>query len=153
MCAIIDNDVVAEAFGDKRTPAGKAFRDRLANGLRLIVGGKLLAELDQNSAFRTWRLVMGRAGLVQTVPRESVDVAAQRLVDEGSCSSNDQHVIALARIGGADLLYSNDRKLHKDFKVLVGGLVYTTRRSGGALNTTHKRLLARRNLCVSGSER
>ena len=151
VCAIIDNDVVSEAFGDKGTPAGKAFRDRLANGLRLIVGGKLLEELDQNGTFRKWRLVMGQRGLVQTVSKKCVDIAARRLLDEGSCLSNDHHVIALARLGGADLLFSNDRKLHRDFKNLVGGVVYTTRSSGGSLNTTHKRLLARRNLCVSGS--
>ena len=29
MCAILDNDVCAEVFGNKRTPAGKGFLDWL----------------------------------------------------------------------------------------------------------------------------
>ena len=153
MCAIIDADVAWEAFGDKHTPAGRAFRARLRKGLRLIVGGEPLRELDKNGAFRQWRLVMGRAGLVQTVPKKCVDIVAERLVAEGGCVSNDHQAIALAKIGGADLLFSNDRKLHRDFKNLVGGAVYTTRQSRGAIKTTHKRILARRNLCVPSSGR
>lgn len=52
MCAIIDNNVAAEAFGDNQTAAGRAFREAVvARKLRLFVGGELLDELDQNSKF------------------------------------------------------------------------------------------------------
>ena len=58
MCAIIDNDVVAQAFGDKITPAGRAFRDSLDQGkLQLVVGGLLVDELDQNGTSRKWRAI------------------------------------------------------------------------------------------------
>ncbi len=56
MRAIIDKDVVREAFGPKPTPAGKKFRQWLDTGSRrLVVGGKLLDEIDGNSNFKLWR--------------------------------------------------------------------------------------------------
>ncbi|MDE0306934.1 MAG: hypothetical protein OXI87_18940 [Albidovulum sp.] len=38
------------------------------------------------------------------------------MVKSANCESNDQHVLALARISGARLLYTNDQKLMDDFK-------------------------------------
>ena len=41
---------------------------------------------------------------------------AQELVDTDACQSDDQHVIALARISGARLLFSNDADLMRGFR-------------------------------------
>ena len=41
--------------------------------------------------------------------------------------SNDEHLIALALVGGAKLLFSGDKDLHHDFKEIVGGDVYKTK--------------------------
>jgi len=40
-------------------------------------------------------------------------------------SSNDLHVLALARVSGARLLYSEDRKLQRDFTKILRGKVYS----------------------------
>ena len=41
------------------------------------------------------------------------------LQDAGACQSNDLHVLALAQVSGARLLYSNDLSLHQDFETEI----------------------------------
>ena len=50
MCAIVDANVANEVFGPNQSEAGKKFYDWInaATG-RLVVGGKLLAELEEGS--------------------------------------------------------------------------------------------------------
>ncbi len=50
MCAIVDANVANEVFGPCKSEAGKKFYDWInaATG-RLVVGGKLLAELKEGS--------------------------------------------------------------------------------------------------------
>ena len=152
MCAIIDANVVAEAFGDVRTPAGQAFRDSVDQGkLRLVVGGELLDELDQYANFRRWRATANQYGRVHTVARGNVDPLTAGLRASQSCVSNDEHVIALARVSGARLLCSNDVRLHRDFKNrdLVDaprGKVYSTREDT-SFTQDHRRLLNGPALC------
>lgn len=152
MCAIIDKDVVREAFGPMPTPAGKKFRQGIDTGsMRLVVGGKLLDELDGNSNFKRWRSTAVQYGKLRLVNDASVDAKADELRKAGSCASNDQHIVALAQISGARLLYSNDGALHRDFKNrnLIdqpGGKVYSTRVTT-AFGRGHRRLLNDRSLC------
>ena len=72
MCAIIDANIVAEAFGAKTTDAGKAFRQRVDEGwLQLVVGGKVLDELDANGAFRDWRATAVQYGKVRVANEDA----------------------------------------------------------------------------------
>ena len=86
-----------------------------------------------------------------------IDEVAKRLKSEGSCRSNDQHVIALAQLSGARLLYSNDRNLNHDFvnPELVPqptGRVYTTLDlENRAFTPVHKKLLDRKDMCPRDS--
>ena len=156
MCAIIDADVVAEAFGRKQTPAGQAFRQSVdCQGLRLIVGGELLDELDKHQNFRTWRAVARQYGRVQIIGRGIADLLANQLWSLSSCVSNDVHVIALAQVGGARLLFSNDKPLHRDFKekrLIDGprGKVFSTNEET-SVTRTHRRLLNDSSLCIVAS--
>ena len=73
------------------------------------------------------------------------------LHDDGACQSNDLHVLALAQVSGARLLYSNDLTLHQDFgngDLINGprGKIYSTR-AGGQIQDSHRRLLRRNDLC------
>ena len=153
MCAIIDADVVAEAFGRKQTAAGQAFRHSVDyEGLRLVVGGELLDELDKHQSFRTWRSVARQYGRIQIVGRKIVDSLANQLRSSNSCNSNDAHVIALAQVSGARLLFSNDKSLHQDFKDkrLIDeprGKVFSTNEHT-SVTQTHRRLLNDSSLCV-----
>ena len=153
MCAIVDVNVSYEIFGDNRPEAGERFLERLNSGtLRLIVSRKLLAELNYRKA-QQWIQQGINAGIVQQETTSTVDEREEKLSREGGCLSNDIHVIALAQISGARLLYSNDIDLHKDFgnKSLIDkprGKVYSTNRNKNFTNA-HERLLNNRNLCRS----
>lgn len=152
MCAIVDNNVASEVFGNRPPEAGKRFRNWLGNrNGRLVVGGKLLQELKGNSGFREWFQQNQLSGCLRQVRRSQVDVEEQRIKRENLCQSDDEHVVALAVISGARLLYTNDADLIKDFKDrrIVGNLsgrVYTTAKAK-KFTSTHRKLLALRNLC------
>ena len=84
--------------------------------------------------------------------RESnVDAKTQELLNQGLYTSNDPHVLALAIVSGARLLYSNDADLQQDFKDkrLIDkprGKVYSTREDK-SFQQSHARLLWRKDLC------
>lgn len=152
MCAILDASVVSQVFGNKRPPAGEAFFDWITyrHG-RLVVGGKLDQELRKNGRFRLWIRDALLSGKAKRLADKQVDEVADQLVRDGTCRSNDPHVIALAQLSGARLLYSNDKKLNRDFLngELVpppSGSVYTTLEER-ELTPDHQALLDRRDMC------
>ena len=110
-----------------------------------MVGGKLLDELDGNATFREWRSTAAQYGRVQQLGDQTVQERTAELLASRSCKSNDPHIIALAQLSGARLLYSNDSDLHADFgdPALINGprgRVYSTKERQ-AFGPAHKRLL------------
>lgn len=91
----------------------------LSKALKLSIGGtKLRSEYRAHPQFVTKILLeVQRIGGVIDVNDEGVD-AEQGAVALLALSSDDPHIIALARVGGARILYSEDRALHTDFKDL-----------------------------------
>ncbi len=153
MCAIIDANVVHEVFGSNLPSAGERFFDWLEKGNeRLVVGGKLLEELEASSeGFRLWASEAAEAGKMRVLNKDEVDDRTRELENEGGYESNDPHVLALAQVSGARLLYSNDGDLQGDFKKrqLIDnppGKVYSTRENRD-FRPAHRRLLADRHLC------
>lgn len=141
MCVIIDADVVSEIFRvlpltkeDKRPEAGKEFFDWLdLNSDRLVIGGsKLKKELNIES-LQIWLQEVDRRGKrsKRKYDDREIDQRAKELRAQNACKSNDEHIIALAQISNARLLYSKDKCLHEDFgtKELIDrprGKVYST---------------------------
>ena len=117
MCAILDASVVTAVFGGDAPPGAREFRRWIDSGRgRLAVGGLLRRELSSNDLFKSWlqqALLRGRA---RNVADDEVDREAAALEARESCRSNDEHVVALARLSGARLLYSRDHDLREDFK-------------------------------------
>lgn len=153
MCAIVDANVVSEVFGSNLPPAGEKFFDWLNQGSgRLIVGGKLLEELEQGSAdFRRWGREAQLAGRMIIANKSEVDARTEQIQREGAIRSDDPHVIVLAQESRARLLYSNDGNLQQDFKnkSLIDdprGKVYSTSGDGSFL-PRHDRLLKNKKLC------
>ena len=147
MCAILDANVVSEVFGPNRPPAGIGFFEWINTGNgHLVVGGRLLGELDRGSpGFRRWAREALLAGRMSVVNQGTVEARTQELRAAGTCTSNDQHIIALAQVNGTRRLYSNDGHLRDDFrdKRLVDkprGKVYSTRKDRDFSNT-HRSLL------------
>ena len=158
MCAILDANVAAQVFGADgadRPAAGRAFFHWLNSGRgHLAIGGRLRRELDRIREFQQWRREAVLAGRITLLSDEAVDRTAFRLQQEQTCRSDDEHVVAVAQLSGARLLYSNDTDLQDDFtdKALIDqprGKVYSTRIRDD-LTLAHRRLLANRNLCRSG---
>lgn len=156
MCAIIDANVASQLWQDGGTPAGQALRAEVEKGrVPMVVGGHLREELwGAGDRMRQWLVQLQNAGHLTTVDREEVDRVAQELkASRGpvSLTSDDEHVVALAMVSGARLLFTNDMRLSQDFKnpqivPSPRGRVYTTRRSQ-ELNESHRRLLRRTDLC------
>ena len=117
----------------------------------MVVGGRLLSELNKLSAFRQWAQAASLSGTMRTENDEKVAARAEELEERGACRSDDPHVVALAQVSGARLLYSNDINLHRDFtnKNVVDdprGKVYSTNKSK-EFTDAHQRLLRRKDLC------
>ena len=115
-----------------------------------MVGGRLLEELNKTTA-RNWTRQAILAGRITPENKTMVSGRTTELVNNQLCKSNDPHVIALAQISGARLLYSNDNTLQDDFqdKNLLDnprGKVYTTL-VNRHVTPAHESLLRRRNLC------
>ena len=151
MCAIIDANVAHEVFGSSPQPAGRGFLNWINKGSgRLVAGGKLLRELNETRASE-WLRQAQIAGLVRSVNEEDVRARTTELLRQQRCRSNDPHVIALAQVSGARLLYSNDRALHRDFKdtSLIdnpAGRIYSTNKSKN-FTSARRQVLQRKDLC------
>lgn len=117
MCAILDASVVAAVFGEDPASGAREFRHWIESGAtRLMVGGLLRSELSSSETFKAWLRQAILRGTAASVPDSRVDREAQLLTADGSCRSNDEHVLALARVSGARLLFSRDEALRQDFK-------------------------------------
>ena len=124
MCVIIDANAVSEIFGselfggkDTRPEAGKQLVDWIySDPERLVVGGKQLEDELDSASFSLWRREMKRRGQLREYNDKEVDQRAEELRGQKACQSDDAHIIALAQISNARLLYSKDKTLHKDFK-------------------------------------
>lgn len=149
VCAIVDNNVRDRFFrqpvDSDLQPLWKWIDD--GDGV-LVVGGHLLTELFGSSqaadAIQTWE----QAGRAVIVDRNEVDDETTRLRDGGDCVSDDEHVIALARVSGARRLCSVDQLLHQDFRNpdLISnprGRIYQ--------NASHSHLLSHDGSCPLGA--
>ena len=157
MCAIIDANVAHEVFGKNAPEAGVRFFDWIDKGSgRLVVGGLLMRELERSaSGFREWAIQAQLSGKMRVASESEIAGKAETLRESDACKSNDHHVIALAQVSGARLLYSNDQNLQADFKdkSLIDnprGAVYSTLVNKNFARA-HRDLLRRRDLCASAS--
>lgn len=119
MCAIVDANAAHEVFGSNQNPAseaGKGFFRWLNSGKgKLVVGGKLKEELGRVPNYRIWAQQATLSGKLINKGKDRVDQEAKKTKENGDLQSDDSHIIALAQVSGARLLFSNDRKLHEDF--------------------------------------
>jgi hypothetical protein len=84
---------------------------------RVAYGGvKLCDELfkidNARRRLRAWK----QAGRASEFPHDAVEAEDAKVKALGIATSNDTHILALARVSGARTLYSTDHGLHLDFK-------------------------------------
>ena len=155
MCAIVDNNVRDQVFGeDSDSPAGKFFLEWLSAGRgKLVVGGELLRELRGYGDFNRWLRTALTRNIALAIDDDEVDIETQAIRDQRVCRSDDEHVVALARVSGARLLFTNDLDLQNDFKNRYienapRTVIYTTRVRQD-VTRTHRDLLRRTDLCAA----
>lgn len=153
MCAIVDANVASEVFGENPPPAAEEFLEWITDGRGvLVVGGRLYEELDGHSPdFRRWASQAILARQMRIEDEDLVNAKERQIRNAGQHRSDDPHVLALAHVSGARLLYSNDRDLQQDFgdRGLIDhprGKVYSTL-VNKSFARSHRNLLSRRDLC------
>ena len=156
MCVILDTNSVSEVLGqEKSTPGADFFNWIMKGGIKLVVGKTLLGELSRGSRFRNWYSNAFRTGKAVRISSKDDDEAEKRckqLLQQGKCKSNDQHIIALAQISGARLLYTHDDKLKPDFKDFAKGRIYPLGESDNA-KSKRRRIHQEKNLCARYDKR
>lgn len=130
MCAIVDANCWHEVFSGKRPAAGDAFRRWLLSKRGFaVLGGRLSREIANGTERKRQVQEFVRNGMVVPMPDADVDDETEQVKKSGGFRSDDPHILALARVSGARLLYSNDRDLQSDFKdaqFVVDGKVFST---------------------------
>lgn len=135
MCVILDTNILGEAIGKNPKAAGRGFvKWLMRNSNPLVYGGsKMIKELQKHGAFLELAEELDRSGNLRRLDDASVDIRALRFSSSDLVVSDDPHILAVAELGDARLLYSNDKELHQDFKnpQLLKGTrsVYSTNRS------------------------
>ena len=117
MCVIIDANAIADVFGARRTPAGATlFRWLGGRRGRMVVGGKLRRELTvAGKGFRQWAQQAARAGKMQVLQDAVVSERTEAVERAKGYLSDDPHILALAQVSGARILFSRDERLRRDF--------------------------------------
>lgn len=153
MCAIVDANVASEVFGENPPPAAEEFLEWITDGRGvLVVGGRLYEELDGHSpGFRQWAGQAILARQMRVVNEDKVNARERQIHSARGHRSDDPHILALAQVSGARLLYSNDRDLQQDFanRRLINqprGKIYSTLVNKNFARS-HRNLLSRRDLC------
>ena len=156
MCVILDANSVSEVLGrEKSIPGADFFNWIMKGGIKLVVGKTLLGELDRSSRFRNWyrnALRTGNAIRISTKDDDKVEKQCKQLLQQGIGKSNDQHIIALAQISGALLLYTHDNNLIPDFKDFAKGRIYPLGESDNA-KRARRRIHQEKNLCARYDKR
>ncbi len=80
------------------------------------MGGHLRRECLQQTKYLGLFQELDRKGSLRSVRDEAVDAMTDAVRDLELCVSDDEHIIALARVARVRLLCTNDTDLHVDFK-------------------------------------
>ncbi|MCY4099714.1 MAG: hypothetical protein OXF46_02215 [Rhodobacteraceae bacterium] len=129
MCVIIDANVMGVFINSTKEKNRSAWE--LKNYIQdrrilLVFGGKKLKkEYRKNNDFSRWLRLQILGGSANVIDDKIINVEEKKLKIV-SCLSDDEHVLALAKVSGARLLYTKENALAKDFKnrKLIGGKVY-----------------------------
>ena len=151
MCVIVDTNVANTTIGKQSTEAGRKFLEHVSLGsVKLVIGGqKLRKEIKGCSRqFQQWLATALRFGRALEARDEHVDEIENHLKEAGNCASDDEHVVALAKVTGARLIFTNDKDLQRDCTSLLdpSAKIYTTNYERTDF-TQHKRSLLLKAIC------
>ncbi len=117
MCIIIDTNKLDNFLADPADSDSRPIHNWINRGKGRVVystGHKFAEELQEKAKAKL--KVLSDRGLARLMPDDEVSHVAHKLSLNHQVKSNDTHVLALAKISGARLLYTRDSKLIGDFK-------------------------------------
>jgi hypothetical protein len=115
MCLIIDANCAWELSNG--APDATPIATWLKRGdSRIAIGGtKLNIEYKKIGNFMKLLGVLDSRGQIHRAEEHLVDREAERIESELILTSDDPHILALAIVSGARIIYSHDSNLHTDF--------------------------------------
>ncbi len=117
MCMIIDANRLGVFLSDQMAEDAKPIHGWLNKGWGNLVystGGAFADEICGRS--RKKLAGYAQAGRATVIPAGEFEEDEQQLRDNEAVRSDDPHVLALARLSGARVLYTGDHALTQDFK-------------------------------------
>lgn len=147
MCMIIDTDRLV-AFAAETVDAAPIhwWLRKLLGNLVYSTGGKFETELKRVPEAKRRLEEYQRAGRARFVPPDSLREEVAGLETSELVRSNDAHVLALARVSGARLLYTGDKALMEDFR----DLEIVPRPKGRVYSRAGNKRLLTRDACPRG---
>ena len=143
MCLIVDANRAHVVFTQRDAEVAAPIWEWLKKGGILVYGGRLVEELGRTAGALRLLAELRRSGRAVLESDATMALEEERVRATGECSSNDQHVIALARVSGARVLYTEDQALMGDFGnprlLRPKGKIYR--------RAEHRRLLTHRRGC------
>ena len=117
MCMIVDANRLGVFLSRRESENVKPIYNWLNNKNGKIVystGGKFKQEVKEPA--RRALVELARSGKASVVSERRLKPEKERLINESNHKSDDTHVLALALVSGARLLYTADQDLRNDFK-------------------------------------
>ena len=116
MSLIIDANVISLVLHPEPEPDYRPIWTALGNNRAFLVhGGKLSEEYAKVAKISRLLMELDRKGSARKISDKDVDGMTAQVEKEQNCISNDEHIIALARVAKVRLLCSEDKELHADF--------------------------------------
>jgi hypothetical protein len=114
MCLIVDANVGADiANSDSEAIPILEWLD--SGSGTIAIGGQLPAELNRHGRLRKKLVEYTRSGACKVYSKHKIEDQYSR-IDRKKMTSNDIHILALARVSGCRLLFSRDHALSQDFR-------------------------------------
>jgi hypothetical protein len=140
VCVIIDANRVSATFGSPPCKDAVPILDWIARGGgKLVYGGGLASEYAKVQSAFHFVNELRRAGRAFELRKDEVHAEGQLVTAKFDLKSDDPHILAIARLSGARVLFSQDKNLHHDFRnsAIVAkprGRVYKSREHAGFLH-------------------
>jgi hypothetical protein len=118
MCLILDANRFSDALSTPPKPDYLPIINWLTkhdrDGVVVFGGTKFLKEIDWNDRARRWFVTLERAGRAKAANKAAIDTEETKVRRSGLCVSDDEHLIALARVSGARVFCTEDAALFQD---------------------------------------
>jgi predicted nucleic acid-binding protein len=120
MCLILDANRFGDALSSPPKPNYVPIVDWLtkhdSDGVVVFGGTKFLQEIARNDRARRWFVTLERSGRARPVDKTTVDAEERQVRRSNLCISDDEHLIALARVSGARVFCTEDADLFRDVR-------------------------------------